>query len=109
MRRTAVACAAMIGIASLFTGSIAPAAAGGRYEGLLKSPAGKEKLASLARMEETKTIDRAALAKLVADPEPLVRARCAELLGRNGNPAGVPYLATLCDDSDDLVARTAVY
>jgi cyclophilin family peptidyl-prolyl cis-trans isomerase/HEAT repeat protein len=101
--------AAMIGIAGLIAGSIAPAAAASRYESLLKDPAGREKLVALANMEETNRIDPALLKKLAADDDPLVRARCAEVLGRNGNPAGVPYLAVLCDDANDLVARTAVY
>ncbi|MFA4948906.1 MAG: HEAT repeat domain-containing protein [Candidatus Krumholzibacteriia bacterium] len=109
MKRTAVVLAMIIGIGRFFPGLSAPAAAGSRYESVLKSPAGREKLIALARMEETGTIDAAVLKTLAADEEPLIRARCAELLGRNGNPAGVPLLATLCDDSNNLVARTAVY
>jgi cyclophilin family peptidyl-prolyl cis-trans isomerase/HEAT repeat protein len=109
MKRTAVIRVAMIGIAGIFMAFGALAAPPSRYEKILKDPAGREKLLALALMEETKTIDTAAFKKLMADPEPAIRARCAELLGRNGNRAGVPYLAALCDDPDELVARTAVY
>ncbi len=109
MKRTAIIGAAAVLIAGTLAGVAAPAAAASRYESILRDPAGREKLVALARMEETKTIDAAALQKLVADKEPAIRARCAELLGRNGNQALVPYLATLCDDPDELVARTAVY
>jgi HEAT repeat protein len=109
MRLWSVIGAAMIGIAGLIPGSIAPAEAASRYESLLKDPAGREKLVALATMEETDRIDSTLIKKLAADDDPLVRARCAEVLGRNGNPAGVRYLAALCDDANDLVARTAVY
>jgi cyclophilin family peptidyl-prolyl cis-trans isomerase/HEAT repeat protein len=109
MKRTTIVLAAIIGIGWLFSGLSAPAAAGSRYDSVLKSPAGREKLAALARMEEAAAIDAAVLKALAADEEPLIRARCAELLGRNGNPAGVPLLSILCDDSNDVVARTAVY
>jgi cyclophilin family peptidyl-prolyl cis-trans isomerase/HEAT repeat protein len=87
----------------------ASAAAGSRYERVLKSSAGREKLASLARMEEAGKIDIAAIVPLLSDKEPLVRARCAEALGRIGDPAGVAYLARLIDDRSPLVVKTAVY
>ena len=87
----------------------ATAAAGSRYAHYLKSPAGREKLASLARMEEAGRFDAAALEPLVSDKEPLVRARCAEILGRIGDPAGVAYLTRLIDDGNSLVVTTAVY
>ncbi len=109
MKRTAIFCAATIFFAGIFAGFAAPAAAASRYDNILKDPAGREKLLALARMEETKTIDAAVIEKLLTDKEPAIRARCAELLGRNGNQAGVPYLSALADDPDELVSRTAVY
>ena len=87
----------------------APAAAGSRYGHILKSPAGREKLAAIARMEEAGKIDAATLGPLVSDAEPLVRARCAEILGRIGDPAGIAYLTRLIDDRSALVVTTAVY
>ncbi len=109
MKRTTVVLATIIGILCCCPAPGAPAAAASRYERVLGSPKGREKLVALATMEESGTIDRAVLKTLAADEEPLIRARCAEILGRNGAAAGIPYLAALCDDTDDLVARTAVY
>ncbi len=87
----------------------APAAAKSRYDTILKSPAGRDKLAALAKMEEAGKIDPAALEPLIADREPLIRARCAEVLGRIGDPSGVAYLASLMSDANDAVVTTAVY
>ncbi|MGD1047691.1 MAG: HEAT repeat domain-containing protein [Candidatus Krumholzibacteriaceae bacterium] len=87
----------------------APAAAKSRYDTILKTQAGRDKLAALARMEDAGSIDPAALEPLIADREPLIRARCAEVLGRIGNPSGVAYLAKLADDASDAVVTTAVY
>ncbi|MCX5754474.1 MAG: HEAT repeat domain-containing protein, partial [Candidatus Krumholzibacteria bacterium] len=109
MKRAAIVIALIIGTGCFFPGMSAPVGAASRYERVLKSPDESGKLAALARMEEAGAIDAAVLKTLAADGEPLIRARCAEILGRNGNPAGIPLLATLCDDADDLVARTAVY
>jgi cyclophilin family peptidyl-prolyl cis-trans isomerase/HEAT repeat protein len=109
MKRTTIVLAVIIGIGCLFPGPSVPAAPGSRYERLLKNPAGREKLAALAKMEEATTVDPALLKKLAADEDPLVRARCAELLGRNGNPAGIPFLDALCGDSNEIVSRTAAY
>ena len=87
----------------------APAAAKSRYDAILKSPAGREKLVVLAKMEEAGSIDAAALEPLITDREPLIRARCAEVLGRIGDPSGVAYLARLTGDANDVVVMTAVY
>jgi len=109
MKRMAVVLAVIIGVGGFFAGLSAPAEAGSRYDRILKDTAGREKLLALAKMEESSTIDPALIKKFAADAEPLIRARCAEILGRNGNQAGVPYLANLCDDANDLVAKTAIY
>jgi cyclophilin family peptidyl-prolyl cis-trans isomerase/HEAT repeat protein len=90
---------------------MAAAAASGnsRYDALLKSPAGQEKLAAIARMEDSARIDPQLIESLVSDAAPLIRVRCAEALGRIGDPGGVPYLVKLVDDENLHVAETAVY
>lgn len=102
-----IALAALCGGVAL-AGS-APAAAKSRYDRVLKSPAGREKLAKIAKMEESAKFDPALAKELAADREALIRARCAEALGRIGDPAGVPYLARLASDGSDIVAATAAY
>jgi cyclophilin family peptidyl-prolyl cis-trans isomerase/HEAT repeat protein len=85
------------------------AAAQSRYARILESPAGRAKLGALAAMEDAGRLDGGVLEPLLSDGEPLIRARCAEVIGRIGHPSGIPYLVRLIDDADDLVARTAVY
>ena len=80
-----------------------------RYDALLKSPAGQERLAAIARMEDSAKIDPLLVESLLSDAEPLIRVRCAEALGRIGDPGGVPYLVKLVDDDNLHVAETAVY
>ena len=83
--------------------------AAGRYASLLKREEGKQKLAALARMEEQRGIDLELLSRLARDRNPLIRLRCAEVLGRVGDPAGVPLLEQLTRDSDDGVAESAIF
>lgn len=80
-----------------------------RYSEILKSPAGVNKLELLALMEEKGRLG-GEIDKLVADPDPLIRMRCAEVLGRVDDPDwSVHYLTSLCADSDDEVVRAALY
>ncbi len=107
MRRALFAAAAIV-IAAAAHAQTAPAA-GSRYESLLSRPEGRRALTTLAAMEEAAAIDRAAIEKLMTDKRALVRVRCAEALGRIGDPAGVPLLEKLAADKDLRVAETAVY
>ena len=69
--------------AIIILAAIIPAcAAAGRYDRLLNSPAGKAKLEDLALMEDSRNIT--GIGKYVSDPDPLIRLRCAETLGRSG-------------------------
>ncbi len=108
MRRMLIAAAAALAIGAAASALIAGAARS-RYESLLGQPAGQRKLAALAAMEDAASIDRAAFEKLAADADALVRVRCAEILGRIGDPSGVPLLAKLAADKDLRVAETAVH
>ncbi len=81
----------------------------GRFASLLEQPAERAKLATLARLEESRAWSQKTLEPLAADPEPLIRLRCAEVLGRIDDTRGIPLLARLIDDKDELVAETAVF
>ncbi|HUV37831.1 MAG TPA: HEAT repeat domain-containing protein [Patescibacteria group bacterium] len=78
------------------------------YASLLEQPAHRATLAALARLEESRAWSPKALEPFVTDPEPLVRLRCAEVLGRLDDPRGIPLLARLVDDEDEGVVETAV-
>ena len=81
----------------------------GRYDNLLAKPDGAKKLTALAQMEESRRITPGVLEPLITDPDPLIRLRCAEALGRIGDTAGIIYLDRLLGDKDPRVIETAVY
>ncbi len=80
-----------------------------RYEHLLDQPGQRAKLAALARLEESRAWSPQTLEPLAADPNPLIRLRCAEVIGRVGDTRGIPLLARLVDDEDAGVVETAVF
>ena len=83
--------------------------AASRYASLLKTRDGKQKLTELAVMEERRALDLERLAQLARDRNPLIRLRCAEVLGRVGDPAGVLLLDQLSGDSNESVKETAIF
>jgi len=83
--------------------------AAGRYTSLLETRDGTQKLTELALMEERRALELERLAQLVRDRNPSIRLRCAEVLGRVGDPAGVPLLEQLTGDTDGTVAEAAVF
>jgi cyclophilin family peptidyl-prolyl cis-trans isomerase/HEAT repeat protein len=85
----------------------APADAAGRYDSLLLSQTGRAKLVGLAAMEDSRKL--AGIEKYTGDPDPLIRLRCAEVLGRVGGPGAVPHLARLSADTDGAVVLAAIY
>jgi cyclophilin family peptidyl-prolyl cis-trans isomerase/HEAT repeat protein len=80
-----------------------------RYEHLLAQPGQRAKLADLARIEEARAWSPQTFEIAIADPEPLIRLRCAEVLGRLADPRGIPFLADLADDENEEVLETAVF
>ncbi|MBN2071753.1 MAG: HEAT repeat domain-containing protein [Candidatus Krumholzibacteriota bacterium] len=83
--------------------------AGSKYERILRDPEGKRKLGILAGMEEDRVLTDDIRA-LIRDPDPLIRLRSAEVLGRVDYPIGtVFYLTKLVKDEDDAVAGSAIY
>ncbi len=80
-----------------------------RYDALLKSRSGKQKLTELARIEENRALNLEMLTSYAKDSNPLIRLRCGEVLGRIGDPAGVPLLAELSMDQNDDVALAAIF
>ncbi len=109
MKRIAPIMASLLVILVLIASSPPVGGAASRYASLLKTGEGTSKLAELARMEELKRIDLERLAQLARDKNPSIRLRCAEVLGRVGDPSGVPLLEQLTGDRDDTVAESAIF
>ena len=84
-----------------------PAEAASRYDKLILSKTARAKLADLAAMEDSRKI--AGIEKYTGDPNPLIRLRSAEVLGRVGGTNAVPHLVKLVEDSDDAVVLTVIY
>ena len=80
-----------------------------RYASLLKTGEGTRKLTELARMEEARSIDLERITRLSGDRNPLIRLRCAEVIGRVGDPAGVPVLERLAGDSNEGVKEASIF
>ena len=80
-----------------------------RYKKLLASESGRKKLAALAQVEESRKIVTRIIETLMVDRNPLIRMRCAEVLGQIGDPEGVPYLEHLAEDKNGSVVETAVF
>ena len=94
----------------LLTAAVPPECrATSRYASLLKTREGTQKLNELAVMEEQRALALERLTQLARDRNPSIRLRCAEVLGRVGDPAGVPLLEQLTGDSDDTVKETAIF
>jgi len=84
-----------------------PAEAAGRYDKLILSKTARVKLTGLAVMEDSRKI--AGIEKYTGDTDPLIRLRCAEVLGRVGGNGAVPHLVKLIEDSDDEVVLASIY
>ncbi|MBN2183880.1 MAG: HEAT repeat domain-containing protein [Candidatus Krumholzibacteriota bacterium] len=83
--------------------------AGSKYDRLLNDPDGRRKLQILALMEENRILTDD-IKYSIEDPDPLIRLRSAEVLGRIDDPAGtVTFLSKLAKDTDPDVAASAVY
>lgn len=110
MCRTAKVFIQIITITCVCTGFYASGAhTASRYEHLLAQSGQRAKLTALARLEESRAWSPQTLEPLLADPNPLIRLRCAEVIGRIGDARGVPLLARLVDDEDIGVVETAVF
>lgn len=96
----------------LFLITILPASgvsARSKYDKLLQNPDSRQKLEILAMMEEKSALT-SEIRYLIRDPDPLIRLRCAEVLGRADDPIGtILYLSELVRDENPDVVRSAVY
>ena len=107
-RITSIAVSSLL-VLLVIAAAAAECRAAGRYASLLKTREGTRKLAALALMEERRELDLESLEQLARDTNPLIRLRCAEVLGRVGDPAGVPLLERLTADTDGNVKESAIF
>lgn len=100
----------ILGISMIVPALLLPPAradAAGRYDRLILSQTSRAKLADLAAMEDSRKL--AGIEKYTSDPDPLIRLRCAEVLGRVGGPGAVPHLEKLSTDTDEEVVLASIY
>ncbi len=99
----------LLAAVALLTFLIPSGVMGSRYDRLLNDPEGRQKLIMLAEMESRGLLSDP-IKELIIDPDPLVRTRCAEILGVIDDPLGtVFYLSNLCADEDPSVVSAALY
>jgi peptidyl-prolyl cis-trans isomerase B (cyclophilin B) len=80
-----------------------------KYASVLGNDAGLAKMTSLAAMEQAGYLGEG-IRRLITDSDPLIRLRCAEVLGRVDDPLGtIYYLSRLCMDDDPEVQKAAVF
>ncbi|MBU8923406.1 MAG: HEAT repeat domain-containing protein, partial [Bacteroidales bacterium] len=80
-----------------------------KYASVLDNKLGRAKMISLAVMEQAGDLGEG-IRGLIIDPDPLIRLRCAEVLGRVDDPLGtIYYLSRLCTDEDPDVQNAAVF
>lgn len=75
------------------------------------SPADIDDIATLLKLEDTRTFDDAALARIVKSAHPEVRRRAVMAMGRivNDKPKATPMLAALHDDKDPEIVATVAW
>src|SRR5262245_4537639 len=66
-------------------------------------------ITTLVRLEDTRTLDEAVLARLLKAPHPEVRRRAAMAVGRINKPEGAPLLIPVRADADVEVAGAVVF
>jgi len=103
-RATAVALATAMALAW-----VGPAGAASRYVRLLATSAGQDTLKNLALWEDERVTDEGKLFAYLSSPNPLVRLRTAEVVGRLQDAADVSRLLPLLSDPDLEVRREVVF
>jgi len=80
-----------------------------KYMHILQNRREAEKLINLTALEEAGIIDTSTISIYINDREPLIRLRCAEVLGRVQSKAGIPFLRKLLSDSNKDVVSEALF
>jgi HEAT repeat protein/cyclophilin family peptidyl-prolyl cis-trans isomerase len=81
----------------------------GRYDPLMATPAGRDTLRNLALWEDQRVTGEGQLFAYLQSPNPLVRLRTVEVIGRIQDPADVDVLVSMLDDTDARVVTEALF
>ena len=93
----------------ILAAAVAAGAAPARAQGQAQDYGQATVLGQLLQLEDRRDFDFAALQRVAADPDSLVRGQAALAIGRIGDHAGVPLLITLLDDPDTTVRAKAAF
>jgi HEAT repeat protein/cyclophilin family peptidyl-prolyl cis-trans isomerase len=81
----------------------------GRYDQLMATPAGRDTLRNLALWEDQRVTDQGQLFAYLSSPNPLVRLRAVEVIGRIQDVTDVDVLVSMLDDPDQRVVNEALF
>jgi len=81
----------------------------GRYDPLMATPASRDTLRNLALWEDQRVTGEGQLFAYLGSPNPLVRLRTVEVIGRIQDPADVDVLVSMLDDTDARVVTEALF
>ena len=91
-------------LAAVF-GLVAGGRAAGRYDALMRTEEGRDILKNLALWEDQRVTGDGQLFEYLESPDPLVRLRAVEVVGRIQDPGDVGKLLPLLHDEDPRVVR----
>jgi cyclophilin family peptidyl-prolyl cis-trans isomerase len=95
--------------AFLITAQAEDAANAGRYDPLMASPASRDTLRNLALWEDQRVTGEGQLFAYLGSPNPLVRLRTVEVIGRIQDSTDVFVLLPLLEDTDDRVVTETLF
>jgi cyclophilin family peptidyl-prolyl cis-trans isomerase/HEAT repeat protein len=91
------------------TAALGGAAQAGRYDALMATAAGRDTLKNLALWEDQRVTGNGLLFAYLSSPDPLVRLRAVEVVGRIQDPTDVEVLVSRLKDPDDRVVKEALF
>jgi HEAT repeat protein/cyclophilin family peptidyl-prolyl cis-trans isomerase len=81
----------------------------GRYDALMYTPESRDTLRNLALWEDQRVTGDGALFEYLASPNPLVRLRTVEVIGRIQDPADATLLLPMLSDPDQRVVNETIF
>lgn len=80
-----------------------------RYESLGRTASGRDTLQNLALWEDQRVTGEGKLFAYLESPNPLVRLRAVEVVGRIQDSSDLPYLIPMLEDPDERVVNEALF
>jgi HEAT repeat protein/cyclophilin family peptidyl-prolyl cis-trans isomerase len=99
----------LIQLTAALLGMAAARVEAGRYDALMATPAGRDTLRDLALWEDQRVTGDGLLFEYLKSPDPLVRLRTVEVIGRIQDSTDVDALAAMLNDADARVVGEALF